>query len=444
MAAAYRLWWLSATEYYRLRRRAEQRRMGVALLFALAAHVSLLKLAFGGHGGLPGLDLRWIERRFEVPELRVALLPKATPPPEPAPPQPKPAARAPARKAKSAAAPDPVAAEVSAPVLAVVPSQLAATERAVDSTPLLDPAPSVIALAPTEKPVWVIPVPSEIAVAAPARRRDAMLEEAVTLAAERREAARREAARREALQRAIGAPLEDQGIRAEPSPRPSLVEAPQIEVARTAAPAVEVARPAAPQVEVAPTAAPQVEAARSEAPARGAPRTESPQLASAPAPAAREEAEREARLRRLGRQLDEEAERRKAAFEARQVPLAAEPYRSPRRYRLFGRADPNEAIMRYAEAWSRKIEMNMTLEMIREAVKLPHTKPLVTVAVRGDGSVESVTIVVSSGVPAIDQAIRQVVESQAPYAVFPPALALEYDVIEIRRTWHFDVAVRLD
>jgi len=27
--------------------------------------------------------------------------------------------------------------------------------------------------------------------------------------------------------------------------------------------------------------------------------------------------------------------------------------------------------------------------------------------------------------------------------MFPPALAGEYDVIEIRRSWHFDVAVRL-
>jgi hypothetical protein len=43
----------------------------------------------------------------------------------------------------------------------------------------------------------------------------------------------------------------------------------------------------------------------------------------------------------------------------------------------------------------------------------------------------------------IDEAVRRIVESQLPYQAFPPALAREYDVIEIRRTWHFDVAVRL-
>lgn len=141
----------------------------------------------------------------------------------------------------------------------------------------------------------------------------------------------------------------------------------------------------------------------------------------------------------MGRQLDEEAARRESEAAARQSPL----WSGLRRYRLFGRSDPNATLLRYAEAWTRKIEMNMTFDMVREAAKQPHANPLVTVAIRGDGSVESVTFVLSSGVAAIDEAIRNVVQSQAPYQVFPPALALEYDVIEIRRTWHFDVAVRL-
>ena len=87
--------------------------------------------------------------------------------------------------------------------------------------------------------------------------------------------------------------------------------------------------------------------------------------------------------------------------------------------------------------------MNMTIDMVREAAKQPHTHPLVTVAIRSDGSLESVTIVRSSGVGALDEAIRRVVDSQKPYQAFPPGLARDYDVIEIRRTWIFDVAIRL-
>jgi outer membrane biosynthesis protein TonB len=54
-----------------------------------------------------------------------------------------------------------------------------------------------------------------------------------------------------------------------------------------------------------------------------------------------------------------------------------------------------------------------------------------------------VTFVLSSGVAEIDEAVRSIVQSQAPYQAFPSALAREFDVIEIRRTWYFDMAVRL-
>ncbi|MBK9244489.1 MAG: TonB family protein [Burkholderiales bacterium] len=73
----------------------------------------------------------------------------------------------------------------------------------------------------------------------------------------------------------------------------------------------------------------------------------------------------------------------------------------------------------------------------------PHTNPMVTVAIRSDGSVESVTFVTSSGVAEIDEAIRRIVQSHAPYQPFPPGLVRDFDVVEIRRTWHFDVAIRL-
>lgn len=149
-------------------------------------------------------------------------------------------------------------------------------------------------------------------------------------------------------------------------------------------------------------------------------------------------ARREERLRAIGRQLDEENDRRDAA--ARLPPTTS----SIRRYRLFGRSDPNAEIIQYAEAWGRKIQLNNTFDIVRDVTKQSHAAPIVTVSIRSDGSVESVTFVQSSGVPAIDEAIRRVVQSQMPYQVFPPGLAREYDVIEIRRTWTFDMAIRLN
>lgn len=111
---------------------------------------------------------------------------------------------------------------------------------------------------------------------------------------------------------------------------------------------------------------------------------------------------------------------------------------------MFGRADPNAELVQYAQGMSRKIELNLTFDMVRELVKQPHTQPVVTIAVRADGSVERVTFVTSSGIAALDEAIRQVVASQAPFGAFPPALARQYDVVEIRRTWKFDTAIRLE
>ena len=114
-----------------------------------------------------------------------------------------------------------------------------------------------------------------------------------------------------------------------------------------------------------------------------------------------------------------------------------------RRARLWGRTDPNAELIQYAEAWARKIQFNTPVDVVRDVAKRPHTNPMVTVAIRSDGSVESVTFVLSSGVTEVDEAIRRIIESQKPNQPFPPGLAREIDVVEIRRTWYFDSAVRL-
>ena len=169
-------------------------------------------------------------------------------------------------------------------------------------------------------------------------------------------------------------------------------------------------------------------------------RVEAVRVEAAQAAAAR----REALLRVIGQQLNEEAARRDAAAAAAGLALPTLPASSSaRRDRLFGRTDPNAELILYAEARSRKIQLNTSFERVRDLAKQPHADPLVTVALRSDGSVESVTFVRASGVAALDDAIRRIVHSQAPYPAFPPSLAREFDVIELRWTWHFDLAVRL-
>ena len=251
-----------------------------------------------------------------------------------------------------------------------------------------------------------------------AARQEAARQEAVRREAERVETARLEAERQEAARQAA-----------------ARQEAARQEAARREAERVETARLETERQEAARQATARQEASRQEAARQEAARIEAAQEAAA---------RREAALRAIGRQLDEEAARREAASTAAGLPSRLAPSSSgARRARLFGRTDPNAELTLYAEAWARKIQLNMTFDMVRDAAKRPHTDPLVTVAIRSDGSVESVTFVMSSGVAEIDEAIRRIVQSQVPYQAFPPGLAREFDVIEIRRTWHFDMAIRL-
>src|SRR4029078_12702616 len=61
----------------RIKRKSRERRpLLVALLLSLLIHALLLSLRFGGEGfGLPGLAFPWRDRRTEVPDLRVVLVP---------------------------------------------------------------------------------------------------------------------------------------------------------------------------------------------------------------------------------------------------------------------------------------------------------------------------------------------------------------------------------
>src|SRR6202521_3753241 len=494
----------STLELHRFQRRADSRRMSPerrrlthALLLSLLIHTVVLSLTFGGQGlWLPGFGFPWQDRRIEVPDLRVVVVPAQVTAAEPAvapvaePLQQawveQPVASGPALTPSVSRAPTPrrTAAAIvpeANPRAEANPRTDAATgvapakmplraDRPGDTAPPPIPAPAVIALARTDEATWFVPatpaMPTPVIAAAPSASspetampslRDAgdaararidqeAGERAVELAkldpskqegqrqAEQLEAARQEAARQEAAraenarqeaerQEAArqAADLQKAARQVAPRQEAARVEAAKVEAAQVEAAKVEAAKVEAAQVEAARVEAAKVEAAKVEAAKVEAAKVEAAKVEAARVEVAQEAAaRREAALRAIGRQLDEEAARREAATAAtRLLPSSS----SARRYWLFGRTDPNAELILYVEAWSRKIELNMTFDMVREAAKQPHTNPLVTVAIRSDGSVESVTFVQSSGVAAIDEAIRRVVDSQRPYQVFPPGLA---------------------
>ena len=494
--------------------RTERRRLTLTLLLSLALHALLLSLTFGSEQfGLPGLGFPWRERRIEVPDLSVTLMPvpvkvaeppaqstiektvaaePALPPPVTTPPPQSRAAEPNVFKAEVLAETTPTAkAEADVAPRAVPAKAPLRTDVPVDVAPAPVPVPEVIAVERSNTPTFSVPtpppVPTPVIVAAtsvpsppspetvipapqsevaqksvepevrervvevtkpdPSERDAQAKRQADQLEAARVEAARREAAREEAARveaaRIAAARLESEQREA------TRMESERREVARQAAAKQdaqrqEAARQEAARAEAARQAAREIARSESE-------RQEAVRQAAAQKEAARiqeekeEDARRDARRQAMGRILNEEAARREAAEKAARaqstLPLSIS---TARRARLWGRADPNGELVEYAEAWARKIQFNTPVDTVRDLAKRPHTNPMVTVAIRRDGSVESVTFVLSSGVAEVDEAIRRIVQSLVPFQAFTPGMALEYDVIEVRRTWHFDVGIRLN
>jgi protein TonB len=62
---------------------------------------------------------------------------------------------------------------------------------------------------------------------------------------------------------------------------------------------------------------------------------------------------------------------------------------------------------------------------------------LITVAIKADGSVETIEINRSSGQRILDAAAMKIVEMAAPYAPFPADIQRDTDILHITRTWTF-------
>ncbi|WP_420474641.1 TonB family protein [Noviherbaspirillum sp. ST9] len=115
----------------------------------------------------------------------------------------------------------------------------------------------------------------------------------------------------------------------------------------------------------------------------------------------------------------------------------------PRRRSFLGGKDVDVGVMMYVESWRLKIERNGSIMYPRAAVDKAQGDPVVTVAVRSDGSVENVVIHRSSGRSELDEAVHRIVRMNARYSAFPPELARRFDVIEIRKVWNFDDRLRI-
>lgn len=92
----------------------------------------------------------------------------------------------------------------------------------------------------------------------------------------------------------------------------------------------------------------------------------------------------------------------------------------------------------YMQAWVSKVErignMNYPSEVRRRRLV---GDLLLTVGINHDGSVESMEVRRSSGMPELDEAALRIVRLAAPFAPLPPDIRSQVDVLHITRTWKF-------
>ncbi len=93
----------------------------------------------------------------------------------------------------------------------------------------------------------------------------------------------------------------------------------------------------------------------------------------------------------------------------------------------------------YMSAWVSKVERVGNLNYPHELrQKKLHGDLILTVGIHQNGTVDSIDVRRSSGIPEIDQAAIRIVQMAAPYSPLPDNITDRVDILHITRTWRFE------
>jgi len=120
-----------------------------------------------------------------------------------------------------------------------------------------------------------------------------------------------------------------------------------------------------------------------------------------------------------------------------QIDRQIEDYQKRPRKKFIGANAAEYRFAQYEEDWRVKVERVGTLNYPAEARGKVYGNLRLTVAIRPDGSVESIELDRSSGLKVLDAAAFKIVRMAAPYATFPPDIRRDTDLLVITRTWFF-------
>lgn len=99
----------------------------------------------------------------------------------------------------------------------------------------------------------------------------------------------------------------------------------------------------------------------------------------------------------------------------------------------------------YMSAWVAKVErvgnLNYPTELRQKKL---HGDLILSVGIHKNGSIESIEVMRSSGIRAIDDAAQHIVQLAGPYAPLPDNITAQVDILHIVRTWRFETTFGAD
>lgn len=112
-------------------------------------------------------------------------------------------------------------------------------------------------------------------------------------------------------------------------------------------------------------------------------------------------------------------------------------YQKRPRKKFIGANAAEYRFAQYEEDWRAKVERVGTLNYPPAARGKLYGNLRLTVTIRPDGNVESIELDRSSGLKVLDAAAFKIVRMASPFAVFPPDIRRDTDLLVITRTWFF-------
>lgn len=119
-----------------------------------------------------------------------------------------------------------------------------------------------------------------------------------------------------------------------------------------------------------------------------------------------------------------------------QIDRQIEEYSKRPRKKYIGARATEYRFAQYEEDWRQKVERIGNLNYPAAARGKLYGTLVITVEIRADGNIDSITVDRSSGKKILDDAALRIIRQSAPFPPFPPSLN-DTDIIGITRTWSF-------